>query len=656
MCGIAGMLINRNISTEQNLLTLKSMTHALKHRGPDNEQTYIDEYIGLGHTRLSILDLSINASQPMESFSKRYVISFNGEIYNHLELRNELFKTSKFNNWGSYSDTSTLVNLFDYWDINKILIKLKGMFAFALWDKKNKSLFLARDRFGEKPLYYGLVNNQFMFASELKSLKQIANFKNKISQNSAKIFSKLHYVPCPYSIYEDIYKLEPATYLNIQIEKKINLQIEKKIDLNNSFIKKKRWWKSETISQEQLLYKNLSYSDRLSKLNYNLDKSVKSQLISDVSLGAFLSGGIDSSLIAFYMQKNSSKKIDTFSIGMNNPYYDESKKAKNIAEYLGTNHNEYILNTNDIKNCLPIMHNIYDEPFADSSQIPTYLLSKFASKKVKVALTGDGGDELFGGYVRHIWSNKILRLINYFPLKLRKKLGKLLLNLNFNSVIRIEKFINLFLANKSKLVQLDKKFNKLGKILSSSSNIYDFYFTLISVWPNMGNVDHSKFIIGKEGKACVNDFMWLDIDNYLHDDVLCKVDRAAMSNSLETRVPFLDKDVFDISQSFSFEEKTNKTIGKIPLRDLMKKNFPTNSVDQPKMGFGIPLNDWMRNDLKFWVDDILNSDFVKTQEFFDRKTLLYYWKEHSIKGKNYGEYLWNSLIFLNWLKDNHGSN
>jgi asparagine synthase (glutamine-hydrolysing) len=345
---------------------------------------------------------------------------------------------------------------------------------------------------------------------------------------------------------------------------------------------------------------------------------------------------------------------------MNNLDYDESEKAKNIARYLDTNHNEYRLGTDDVKNSLPIMHNIYDEPFADSSQIPTYILSKFASKKIKVALSGDGGDELFGGYVRHIWSKKILQLINFFPLIIRKKFGQLLLNLNYNSVIKIEKILNIFISNQSKLVQLDKKLNKFGKILSSSTNISDFYFTLISVWPNMLNdkseVDYVKFISNQSSRQqSKEDIMWLDVDNYLHDDVLCKLDRAAMSNSLETRVPFLDKDVYDISKSFSFNEKINKGVGKIPLRDLMKKYFPKNTVDQPKMGFGIPLNNWMRNDLKIWVDDILNSEFVKNQEYYNQKTLLYYWNEHCTKGKNYGESLWNALIFLNWLKDNNGN-
>lgn len=652
MCGINGILTN-NLNIERVKENLKKMNSVLAHRGPDNSDIFINEDLGMGHTRLSIIDTSNLGNQPMKSFSGRFIITYNGEIYNHLELRKKLKKEFNFFNWKSTSDTETLVNLFDFFDKEKVLNLLNGMFAFALWDKKEKNLFLARDRFGEKPLYYTFQNNNFLFFSELKCLKVLKEYKREIDKESIKIFSNINYIPSPYTIYKNVYKLEPGSFLEINKRFKDNISIYKNKNINTVNFKKKKWW---NVSQEFRIDKNLIYSEKIDLLEKNIDRAVNSQLISDVKIGSFLSGGIDSALISYFMQKNSQKKIETFTIKTEDKFYDESKKANDISKFIGSTHHEYIISENDIKNYLPNMFEVYDEPFSDSSQIPTYFLSKAASRNIRVALTGDAGDEMFGGYIRHIWLKKILKINKNLPYNLRVILGKILLNTKNHTAEMIEKIVNLFLNNKKKIVQLDKKLGKFGNLLLSPKTL-NLYFNLISVWPsnnqNIKNINLEKYF-GSEnlGQSELQNLLILDKENYLHDDVLTKVDRASMANSLETRVPFLDKNVVEISNLFTENEKINKGVGKIPLRSIAEKIFPSQIVNQPKMGFGIPLNSWMRTDLKNWIYDEINSKFVAENEFIDAERLKFYYKEHLYKNKNFSEYIWNSLILINWLKNN----
>ncbi len=651
MCGINGILAN-NFNIDKVKENLKKMNSVLAHRGPDNSDIFINEDLGMGHTRLSIIDTSNLGNQPMKSFSGRFIITYNGEIYNHLELREKLKKEFNFFNWKSTSDTETLVNLFDFFDKEKVLNLLNGMFAFALWDKKEKNLFLARDRFGEKPLYYTFQNNNFLFFSELKCLKCLKEYKREIDEESLKIFSNVNYIPAPYTVYKNVYKLEPGSFLEINKRFKDNISIYKNKNINTVNFKKKKWW---NVSQEFRIDKNLNYSEKINLLEKNIDRAVNSQLISDVKIGSFLSGGIDSALISYFMQKNSQKKIETFTIKTEDKFYDESRKAKDISEYIGSTHHEYVISKNDIKNYLPSMLEVYDEPFSDSSQIPTYFLSKAASRNIRVALTGDAGDEMFGGYIRHIWLKKILKINKNLPYNLRVILGKILLNTKNHTAEMIEKIVNLFLNNKRKIVQLDKKLGKFGNLLLSPKTL-NLYFNLISVWPsnnqNIKNINLEKYF-GSEnlGQSELQNILILDKENYLHDDVLTKVDRASMANSLETRVPFLDKNIFEISNLFTESEKINKGVGKIPLRSLAEKIFPSQIVNQPKMGFGIPLNSWMRTDLKNWIYDEINSKFVAENEFIDTERLKFYYKEHLYKNKNFSEYIWNSLILINWLKN-----
>ena len=400
MCGLAGFIdVKGSLNKKESLHILKNMSESIFHRGPDSSGVYFDkEYnLGLTHRRLSILDLSSNGDQPMHSFSSRYVIIFNGEIYNHLVLRNELKRSNNAFNWKSNSDTETLLFAIEIWGLDKTLDKIDGMFSFALWDKKENFLYLTRDRVGEKPLYYGWNKNFFLFASELKALESFDGFSREINHNAIYSILSYNHIRAPESIYKNINKLLPGTYLKINCKKN---QI-----VTHKSITHKTYWSIYDIAKNNIKSQlKDTEEDLIEKLEKLIERSVKKQMISDVPIGAFLSGGIDSSLVTAMMKKHSKIPINTYTIGFDNKQFNEAIYAKEIALFLGTNHSELYLDEKDALNVVPKLPFIYDEPFADSSQIPTYLVSEMTSKNVKVALSGDGGDELFGGYNRYFWS------------------------------------------------------------------------------------------------------------------------------------------------------------------------------------------------------------------------------------------------------------
>jgi asparagine synthase (glutamine-hydrolysing) len=649
MCGFCGFLINKNF-TDLNNSKILSMTNETRHRGPDNTGTYSDEFISLGHNRLSILDLSASANQPIESFSKRFVLVFNGEIYNHNELRHLIKNEHSFSKWSSNSDTQTLVNLFEFYDIEKTLNLLNGMFAFALWDKREKNLHLARDRFGQKPLYYGWSDDNFLFGSELKNLKKFSKIRPEINLQAIQLFSKLHYIPSPITIYKNIFKLEPGTYIKINYSNKVKYSIKKDINIKESLFQKTKWFKKKEINQDIF---NLPLEKKLLILEEKLINAVSSQLLSDVPLGTFLSGGIDSSLILALMNKVSNDKIKTFSIGFDSKTHDESFKAKKLAKILNTDHYEYILKREDVLFLGDKINKIFDEPFSDSSQIPTIILSRETAKKVKVALTGDCGDELFGGYIRHITFERIKKFLNFVPLKFRRTISLMIRKLDYSSLLKMEKFINYFLTSEKKILQLDKKINKLATLLETKNDLSEIYFNMLSTWPNnlttYKDLNISEIINQRNiDEDMTNSLMDLDINNYMHDDILTKVDRSAMNFSLETRIPYLDNEVFEFSRNFKIEEKINHGVGKIPLRKILSKYLDSEFYQQPKMGFGIPLNLWLRTDLKDWAYDILKSKNYILEDMVDVKNVMLTWEKH-LKGENHGEYIWNTLILINWL-------
>ena len=639
MCGIAGYLGE----VKHPIDCLTKMADAISHRGPDNMGVWSDHNpsIGFAHSRLSILDLSSAGNQPMHSSSGNYVIIFNGEIYNHKSLRSELELINQ-RNWLGHSDTETLLAAIEEWGLKKTLVKAKGMFAIALWDKSSNKLSLACDRIGEKPLYYGWVNDQFVFSSELKSIKVFPEFNNSIDRNSLALFLRFNSIPAPYSIYKDIFKLEPGQIVEI------NSQSRK--------LEKYKFWSLEEV------YKNGSENkfrgssvQAINQLENILSEAVSSQMQSDVPLGAFLSGGIDSSTIVALMQSYSNSQVNTFTIGFNSKEFDESKHAEMVANHLGTNHFNKFVTEEDALDVIPNLPDIYDEPFADSSQIPTYLVSKFAKEKVTVALSGDAGDELFGGYNRYIFSEKMFKNISKTPDSIKKLMSKIMFSLS-------EENWNFILGRlmRNRYSNIGHKIHKTANIVSSKS-IRDLHFKLISQiqnpsdWLKDSNEYESVFNDNEDRFKeldSVEIMMAYDLISYLPTDILTKVDRAAMSVSLETRVPFLDPDVIQFSASLPMEFKIRNGVTKWLLREVLYKHVPKDLIERPKMGFAVPLAEWLRGPLKDWAESLLDEKRLHQEGFFNVEFVRDKWSEHISGRRNWSHQLWNVLMFQAWLENN----
>lgn len=638
MCGIAGYVGETKNPSD----CLAKMAKVINHRGPDSNGIWTDQKrIGLAHTRLSILDLSPAGHQPMHSTSGNYVLIFNGEIYNHKYIRLELESISK-RNWLGHSDTETLLASIEEWGIENTLSKVKGMFAIALWDKNSKNLYLSCDRIGEKPLYYGWVNEQFVFASELKSIKQFPAFNNKIDKNSLAIFLRFNSIPAPYSIYENIYKLEPG-------------QIAK-INSTSKEIEKSSFWSIEEAYKNAKMNKFIGTSkEAVDKLEHLLLNAVSSQMQSDVPLGAFLSGGVDSSTIVALMKSFSNSKVNTFTIGFNSKEFDEAKHAALVAKHLGTDHYDKYVTDSDALNVIPNLPNIYDEPFADSSQIPTFLVSEFAKQKVTVALSGDAGDELFGGYNRYIFSEKTLNTILKAPSVIKKLVSKTIFS------ISEEKWNRLLSGSLNKsFANVGNKLHKTADILSSKS-IRDLHLKLVSQiynpseWLKKSNEYKSKLnddIVRFEELNSIESMMAYDLISYLPTDILTKVDRAAMSVSLETRIPFLDLDVIEFSASLPIEFKIRNGVSKWALREVLYRHVPKDLIERPKMGFGVPLAEWLRGPLKDWAESLLDEKRLHQEGFFNVEFVRDKWLEHLSGNRNWSYQLWNVLMFQAWLENN----
>jgi len=639
MCGIAGYVGK----TSYPYNCLGEMAKAINHRGPDDRGTWYneDEGIGLAHARLSILDLSSAGHQPMHSVSKNFVLVFNGEIYNHKVLRSELELIAQ-RNWLGHSDTETLLVAIDHWGLEKTLKKAKGMFAIALWDKRNKNLSLACDRIGEKPLYYGWVNDQFVFASELKSIKKFPEFKNLIDRNSLALFLRFNSIPAPHSIYQDIYKLEPSQIIQLNADSKQ--------------VKKFNFWSTEEVyNKGNLSQVSGTPEEIVDQLEVVLSKAVSSQMQSDVPLGAFLSGGIDSSTIVALMQSQSDSQVNTFTIGFNAKEYDEAKHARMVANHIGTNHFEMYVNERDALDIIPNLPNIYDEPFADSSQIPTYLVSKFAKQEVTVALSGDAGDELFGGYNRYVFADKMFSKIMKGPISIRQLISSSILTMTEE---KWNMLLNNFLSER--FADIGHKLHKVANVLPAKS-IRDMHFKLVSQIQNPSD----WLLKANEYKTSLNDdtkrfvelnpieqMMAYDLITYLPTDILTKVDRAAMAVSLETRVPFLDLNVIEFSASLPMEFKIRNGVTKWALREVLYKHVPKDLIERPKMGFGVPLAEWLRGPLQDWAESLLDEKRLHQEGFFDVEFVRNKWLEHLSGKRNWHHQLWNVLMFQAWLEKN----
>ena len=651
MCGITGFY--SKISSNFNNIILK-MNSAITHRGPDSNNIWQDKNSGIffGHQRLSILDLSTAGNQPMVSNSGRHIITYNGEIYNHLEIRKELNKINLNIKWKSNTDTETLLVALEFWGFEKTLKKIIGMFAFGLWDKRNRSLILVRDRIGEKPLYFGWQgkgdNKVFLFGSELKALKAHPEFSREINRDAIALQLRHNYIPDPYSIYKDIYKLLPGHYLKLTED-----------NLKKNFLPTPKIYWSLT---ECAIYGNnnqLTQSDESiqSDLEKRLRLSVKQKMISDAPLGAFLSGGIDSSTIVALMQSQSNHPIKTFTIGFNEDDYNEAQHAKKIAKHLGTDHTELYFSSKTAMEVIPKLSTIYDEPFSDNSQIPTFLLSQLAKQDVKVALSGDGGDELFCGYNRYMSTNNWSKKFNSIPISLRKILTyavKLISQKNWNKLFKL-------LPGLNQHINYGHKIYKGAKALEANT-LSDLYYILISHWQNPTEVVTNS----KESQTFLSEFkpellnfnnhqkmMILDLITFLPNSILVKIDRASMASSLEARVPFLDHELIEYSWKIPHSLKYRNGKGKWILRQILNNYVPKNLTERPKMGFGIPLGTWLRGPLRDWAENLLNEKRLMQEGYFNPKLIRDKWQEHLSNKHNWQYDLWNVLMFQAWIDSNN---
>ena len=653
MCGFTGFY---NPKKDQDSVVinriLDSMSSGISHRGPDASGNWsdIDSGIALNHTRLSIIDLSSAGSQPMISHSQRYIIAFNGEIYNHHDLRARLEKSRKVN-WRGDSDTESFLESIDEFGIEDTLKHSTGMFAFALWDQKDKLLCIARDRLGEKPVYYGFQNDTFLFGSELKALKSHHSFKNEINKNSISLLMKYCYIPAPFSIYEGIFKLDPANYLLLSQK-----------DLAEKNLKKPtQYWSMDNSIQNGISnpFKG-SDEDAINALDEILSLSIKKQMASDVPLGAFLSGGIDSSTIVAIMQKQATSPVKTFTIGFEEEGYNEAKHAKSIAKYLGTSHHELYVSSKRAMEVIPKLPEIYDEPFSDSSQIPTYLVSKMTRENVTVSLSGDGADELFGGYNRYFWARSIWKKTRYMPPLLKKIIASGITKISprvWNKLI--SKPLNLLPGNTSVALPGDKM-HKLSSIFNASS-MDEIYLNLISTWKDTSKLVSNELLNDSQVRlfnqyshdvSFEEKMMNFDAVSYLPNDILCKVDRAAMAVSLETRVPFLDHNIVEFSMTLPLKMKIRDGQGKWILRKVLEKHVPNELTKRPKMGFGVPIDSWLQGPIKEWAESLINPSKIKNQGYLNSDLIQKIWQEHLSGERNWQAKLWNVLIFQSWLEKN----
>lgn len=636
MCGIAGFK-NGDFCKDKAEIYLQSMAFQLHHRGPDDNGIWFDEksQIGLAHTRLSIVDLTDAGHQPMFSKSKRFTIVFNGEIYNHLVLREELEKKIDLV-WRGHSDTETLLQCFETWGIEQTLQKVVGMFALALWDANKRILTLARDRIGEKPLYYGWQGKTFLFGSELKSLKCHPSFKQAINKGSIALLLRHNYIPAPYTIYYNIFKLVPGTFLTLKP--------------NNEMIISSYWEASVAIEKATQNRFEGNFEEALVQVETLLSESIQSQMMSDVPLGAFLSGGVDSSSVAALMQANSSKKIKTFSIGFQEARFNEAPYAKAVAKHLQTEHTEFYVTAKDSLNVVPKLASLYDEPFSDSSQIPTFLVSMLARKNVSVALSGDGADELFCGYNRYTMTHALWHKINYLPLNFRRGVSAVLnkLPLEILNKIDIKQYTHLGdkVRKGAQMLSLDS-IDKLYLGLVSHELLPESLLLHVKEPETLLNASKQHF----SDLSDIEKMMAYDLVTYLPDDILVKVDRASMAVSLETRAPFLDYRLIEFVWSLPFDMKLHHGEGKYILKQMLYKHVPKQLIERPKMGFGIPLEYWLRHELKDWAEALLNEKRLREEGFFNVSLVRKRWTEHLTCKHNWAYSLWDILMFQAWLDE-----
>lgn len=651
MCGIAGIFSNR----APDLAVLNQMAQAIVHRGPDDGGIWTDAESGIGfaHRRLSIVDLSQSGHQPMETPDGRLVLNFNGEIYNHRSLRTEVesFGGVPAGGWRGHSDTETLLAAISTWGLDGAIRRATGMFALALWDSRKRVLALARDRFGEKPLYYGWAGRDFVFGSELKALKPHPNFDNSISRRALKLYAAQSYVPAPFTIYERIYKLPPGCVLELtQDACTASLSEPPGENRVSGGLHLHRYWAYREVIERGLADPIVDRTEALNELDRTLDDAIRSQSMADVPVGAFLSGGIDSSTIAALYQRHSAVPIRTYTIAFEEASYNEASDARKVAEHLGTVHHEHLVTACEAQNVIPSLPTIYDEPFADSSQIPTFLVSRVARAEVKVALTGDGGDELFGGYARHFSAPSIWQHIRRVPTPIRSIAGAALATIPSSFWSRASD-----LLPGRRQPHFGGKLQKAFRVLSKAETLQDLYFAFLDEWSFERHAVRGDapldWPVNDDPIANAQDalsIMYYDAVGYLPDDILCKVDRASMAVSLETRVPFLDHRVAEAAARIPLNMKLEGGCGKQIVRRLLSAYVPQEILERPKAGFAIPVGEWIKGPLRPWAEDLLNDPHIAQDGWFDWEVVQRRWEMHLNGRRDSTQALWAILMFQAW--------
>lgn len=656
MCGLVGFL--GGVAADDLSaygVVLQHMAGTIETRGPDDAGYWADSdrRIGLGHRRLSIVDLSPAGHQPMVSCSGRYVVVYNGEIYNHVDCRASLAITGVSIAWRGHSDTETLLAGFDTWGIQGTVERCIGMFAFAVWDKQTRTLTLARDRLGEKPLYYGWQGTgqhaTFLFGSELKALKAHPVFAAGIDKNALCLLMRHNYIPAPYSIYQGIAKLEAGCLLTVSLA-----QPEPKVV---------RYWSAARVAVSGCAAPFAGTpTQAVDALEVLLKSAVQQQMMADVPLGAFLSGGIDSSTVVALMQAQSSRPVKTFTIGFNEEGYNEAVHAKAVAKHLGTEHTELYVSPQQALDVIPRLPTLYCEPFSDSSQIPTFLVSQLARQHVTVSLSGDAGDELFCGYNRYLLANKLWRKLSVLPAGSRRLAARGFTALSPSRWSALLGPVQGMLPSSLRHANLGDKLHKAAGVLAFGS-VDTLYLGLVSHWDDpasvvIGGTEPPTLLTGNtpalDGLDEIQRMMALDALTYLPDDILVKVDRAGMGVSLEGRVPFLDHRVVEFAWSLPQSLKLRDGVGKWVLRQVLYRHVPKELIERPKMGFGVPIGEWLRGPLSDWAENLLDEARLKREGYFYPEPIRQKWAEHLSGLRNWQYHLWDVLMFQAWLEEHHG--
>jgi asparagine synthase (glutamine-hydrolysing) len=654
MCGLAGILG----PGARNADALLRMATRIAHRGPDDQGIWQDAVapVGFAHRRLAIVDLSPLGHQPMQSNDGRYVLAYNGEVYNHLSLRQQL-EAERSIAWRGHSDTETLAEAIAAWGLKETLRRSVGMFALALWDRAAGTLQLARDRFGEKPLYFGWVGADFAFASELKSMRTLDAFDNAVDRRALRLFMARAYIPAPLSIYERIFKLEPGCILTVDQGAPARPTRQPPVEGDRSGpVRIERYWSYREAVVKGLAAPIHDEAEALERLESALAEAIAGQAVADVPVGAFLSGGIDSSTVVALYQKHSPGRVKTFTIGFEEAAFNEAVYAKEVAAHFGTEHHEHYVTHREAQDVIPKLSSMYDEPFADSSQIPTHLVSVLARRLVTVALSGDGGDELFAGYNRYVATSRLWSKLKLLPVPVRRALGGAMAAvppMAWNGLAAA-------LPSGRRPAFFGARVQKAFRTVRDASSLEDVVSTFLDEWsvgrspvipdepmPREGAFDMA---LGSDAPD-VTRLMYCDAVSYLPDDILCKVDRAAMAVSLETRVPFLDHRVAELAARIPLSMKLNGGSGKHILRQLLYKHAPKAMFERPKAGFAVPVGEWIKGPLRDWAEDLLDSAKLRNDGYFDAAAVDRRWQAHLSGEKDSTQAVWAILMFQNWLND-----